>query len=526
MSQIVDVAIVGLGPVGALLAALLGRVGIHTLVIDRLDDVYPLPRAIGLDHDIMRTMQNLGLAAAIEPHVTHYRPTEYRGADDQVIARFDSLAAPWPQGWRPSYMFDQPPFERAIRGALKDLPTVDVRLSTSLVSYEEFAEHVKLRIRREGGAEETVSARYLIGCDGGASLVRKTLGVELESLDFDEPWLVVDARVHADKLADLPAVNVQYCDPTRPGTYVIGPGNHRRWEIMLLPGEDPEAMSTKDAIWRVLRRWLKPGDADLWRAATYVFHALVARRWRKGRVLLAGDAAHMTPPFMAQGMCQGIRDAVGLAWKLQLVLHEKAGDTLLDSYEAERRPHVCATTESAKRLGRIICELDPDKARDRDCRLLAERGDPPAVQIRQDLVPPLSGGALMSNQGAPAGWRFPQPRVVTADGDVLLDDLTGARFRLVLAPQFEIAETPAAMSDLLIRLDAVVVRMATRGVSRPVGAQAWEIVETEGVLAQWFERHGALAALVRPDHYVFGVACNTGSLEAVALAAAQSLHLA
>jgi 3-(3-hydroxy-phenyl)propionate hydroxylase len=525
MTRSVDVAIVGLGPVGAVLAASLGRAGVDTLAIDRLEDLYPLPRAIGLDHDIMRTMQNLGLAGAIEPHVTRYRPTEYRGADDQIIARFDSLPPPWPQGWRPSYMFDQPPFERAIRKALAAMPSVDVRLSTTLVSFEDRGDAVDLKISTDGRAEETVSARYLIGCDGGSSLVRKSIGVAFDSLDFDEPWLVIDALVNEDKLAALPDRNVQYCDPRRPATYVIGPGNHRRWEIMLLPGEDPEDMCRDETVWRLLDRWLQPQDGKLWRAATYVFHALVAREWRRGRVLLAGDAAHMTPPFMAQGMCQGIRDAADLAWKLPLVLRGQVDPVLLDTYGAERRPHVCATTETAKALGRIICELDPEQARARDRRLLAERGDPPDVQIRQDLIPALDAGAILFEQGAPAGARFPQPRVATPEGEALLDDLTGARFRIVFAADAEVPEPSARMMQLIGALDGVVVRMVESGVTHRLDATTFEARETEGVLKDWFARNQAIAALVRPDHYLFGVARDTAEFDRLAEVARRRLEL-
>ena len=181
-----------------------------------------------------------------------------------------------------------------------------------------------------------------MGCDGAASTVRKLLGIEYEDLEFDQEWLVVDLRVSERGLAKLPQVSIQYCEPARPSTYLIGVGSHRRWELMLHPGEQPDA-------WKLLARWITPDDAELWRAAAYRFHALVARQWRCGRVFLAGDAAHQQPPFTGQGMCQGIRDVANLSWKLQYVLAGKAADKLLDTYEAERKQHVEAADRDRSR---------------------------------------------------------------------------------------------------------------------------------------------------------------------------------
>ena len=513
MSELVDVAVVGLGPVGSVLSGLLGKAGISTIVFDKADDIFPLPRAIGLDHEVMRTFQNLGLAEAVEPYVIPYPPTEYRGLGGTVIARYESLPPPYPQAWQPSFMFTQPPVERAIRRSLVDLPSVQVRLSTAVEDLTQQADYVELTVADASGAKERLHARYVVACDGGASPVRERLAIGMESLDFDEGWLVVDVQVHPDRVDKLPANIVQYCDPARPTSYVVGPGEHRRWEIRLMPGETPEAMVRDETIWRLLARWMSPEDGTIWRAATYVFHALIADEWRRDRVFLAGDAAHMTPPFMAQGMCQGIRDAANLAWKLALVLKGSAQATLLDSYQIERRSHVCATTETAKSLGRVICELDPAKAAERDARMLAQWGDPPAVQLRQNLVPGLTGGALCFEQGPPVGARFPQPWVATRTGDLRLDDLAGASFRLVLAPDLPPAEVPDALRRRLRGLGGAVLVLTETGPTRARAPGEWSIVESHGVLKSWFEAHGLTAALVRPDHYVFAVARQKADLE-------------
>lgn len=526
MSGMVDVAVIGLGPTGAILSALLGRCGISTVVVDKADDIFPLPRAISFDHEIMRVLQNLGLAETMRPYLVAYPPTEYHGVGGKLIARYEALPPPYPQGWQPGFMFKQPPFERAIRRFLADLPSVEVRLGTALEDLTQHEEHVELKVRNGAGGEDTLRARYVVACDGGTSLVRKMLDIGMESMNFDEPWLVVDVLVDESKLGKLPQTVVQYCDPERPTSYVVGSGNHRRWEFMLLPGETAEEMNREATIWRLLARWLTPEDGTLWRATTYVFHALVADKWRNDRVMLAGDAAHMTPPFMAQGMCQGIRDAANLAWKLVLVIRGQAKTQLLDAYQQERRPHVCSTTETAKGLGRIICELDPGKAAARDAKMLSEKGDPPAVQYRQSLIPGLAEGALCSDQGAPVGMRFPQPRIASATGICLLDDVIGTSFRLVASSDVALVEIPEALRRTVIALDGVVLSLADTGSSQSLGSGKWSIVEAEGVLSAWLREHGLLAALVRPDHYVFAVARQLSDLTAMSDWVGMRLHLA
>ncbi|PIT00348.1 hypothetical protein TSA1_05945 [Bradyrhizobium nitroreducens] len=525
MSGVVDVAVVGMGPVGAILAALLGQKGISTVVFDKSDDIFPLPRAIAFDHEIMRVVQNLGLADAVHAYVVPYPRTEYHGVGGKLIACYEPLPPPYAQGWQPGFMFQQPPFERAIRLSLADIPTVDIQLGKTLEALTQHDDHVELSIIDGTEERQTLRARYVVGCDGGGSLVRKLIGSDFESLDFDEPWLVVDVLVDESGIGKLPRNVVQYCDPQRPATYVVGSGNHRRWEFMVLPGETAEEMNRDETIWRLLERWLTPEDGKLWRAATYVFHALVANGWRRDRVLLAGDAAHMTPPFMAQGMCQGIRDAANLAWKLELVLKGRSGVELLDSYQHERRPHVRTTTETAKALGRIICELDPAKASERDARMLSEKGDPPAVQYRQSLIPGLMEGALCSEQGPPVGSRFPQPRIVSEAGIALLDDQVGAAFRLVIVPRVDLAEVPANLRQRLGALDGMILCLADEKTSRPCGPGAWTIVEADGLLAAWLRDHGLIAALVRPDHYVFAVARKASDLNAMSRWLDKHLHL-
>ncbi|MGY1781934.1 bifunctional 3-(3-hydroxy-phenyl)propionate/3-hydroxycinnamic acid hydroxylase [Geodermatophilus sp. SYSU D01036] len=497
-----DVVIVGLGPTGATLAGLLGQRGVRVAVFDRLADLYPLPRAIGLDHEVMRIVQELGVAERLAPHISSYRPSEYRGMQGQLIRRLDSAPPPFRLGWAPNYVFEQPAFERILRGRLEELPNVVIHRSAEVGAVGQDDEGAWADVRLPGDTHsQRIRSRYLIACDGGASPVRKQLGLVLEDLGFDEPWLVVDVLVDDDKLARLPQTQVQYCEPERPCTYVVCVGNHRRWEIRLNPGDRTSGEFPEDELWPLLRRWIGPEDGRIWRSATYRFHGLVAREWRRGRILLAGDAAHMTPPFMAQGMAQGMRDALNLAWKLHRVIRHGAPEDLLDTYQQERRPHVTATTRAAMALGDLICERHPDRAAQRDARLLAEQGGAVQTMVRQTLIPGLTSGLIAP--GSPeAGSVLPQPRVRMGHSVGRLDDVTGATVRAVAREPLTSGER-AVLLEALTPLGGVLVQL---GGSDTRDGAVIDAVDDEGVLSSWLRASGRRIAIVRPDHYVYGTA--------------------
>ncbi len=538
LDTMVDVAIVGCGPVGVTLAGLLGRHGLSVLVIDRNADVYPLPRAVGFDHDAMRIFQRIGAADALAAHVAPFREGVYLGVDGQPIQRVRHLPPPYPLSWPLHYTCDQPGVEAVLRNALAAMPTVAMRLATECVDLSQDDDSVTLTLRDapDAGAQAanataggtvrdsaaatatavttTVRARFVVACDGGASPIRRRLGFELESLDYDEPWVVVDMRVPTEHHAKLPPTNVQFCEPARPTTLVHCPGTHKRWEFMLQPGEPREGAVSEPRLWSLLSRWLKPGEATIWRAAAYRFHALVACDWRAHRVLLAGDAAHMTPPFLGQGMCQGLRDAVNLGWKLERVLRGGAPIALLDSYTAERRPHVIATTQLAKDFGKIISERDPQRAAERDARIRAEHGGPREI-VRQDLIPSLTAG-LFALDAPLAGRVSPQPLVTTGaeprpEADAIrFDDVAGATFRLVL----DASRIPAGQRARIAR-SARTLGMATYAVGGPDAPVATAgaddciaVTETDRLLRGWLADAGCVAAVLRPDHYTFGAAAN------------------
>jgi len=499
-----DVIIAGLGPTGATLAGLLGQSGLSVAVFDRLPDLYPLPRAIGLDQEAMRIVQELGLGDRMAPHIAPYRPSEYRGMDGELIKRLDALPEPHMLGWAPNYVFDQPSFERVLRARLAELPNVQVFLEAEIQATGQEADTAWADVALKGKDEVTrFRGTYLVACDGGSSPTRKRLGIALEDLNFDEHWLVVDAIVSEEKLAQLPQTQVQYCEAARPATFVVGPANHRRWEIMLLEGDSVSPQFPEEELWPLLSRWLKPGEAQLWRAAAYRFHGLVAKEWRQKRIFLAGDAAHMTPPFMAQGMVGGMRDAHNLAWKLERVLKGQSDDSLLNSYMQEREPHVRQTILTSMGLGRIICERDPQRALDRDERLRAAHGGVVKTEYRQNMIPDLQHG-LIAGGAACAGALLPQPRVKAGSFVGRLDDLTGSHV-LVVTEGILPTATRDAYLETLGPLGGVLVQLVEATAACEHGP-CLAVAEETPLLASWLESRGLKVAVIRPDHYVYGAA--------------------
>ena len=503
-----DVAIVGFGPTGAVAAALLGRRGLRTFVCDRQREVYDKPRAIALDHEIMRVFQELGLEEELAAFTEPFTDSLFYGVDGTLIKRMSTVPPPYPMGYTPSLVFTQPRLEEVLRRHVAGLPSVTLALGQAVTGLQPGGEQATLSLQGEDGRLSTVQARYVIACDGASSTVRGLAGMPLDDLGFDEPWLVVDVLLNERGLAKVPATSVQYCEPQRPCSYIIGPGNHRRWEISINEGEDPQHLATPEGTWPLLARWITPDDATLWRQASYRFHALVARDWRRGHVFLAGDAAHQQPPFLGQGMCQGIRDVANLCWKLDAVLTGAAPDALLDSYGPERKAHVTELTRRIKHIGQLIGERDPVAARERDRTLLAQAGGVVQPTPRQDVQPPIGSAGdtaccLAGEAHAARGTLFPQPWIVRPGGRLRLDHLAGTGWRLVLSAaagdRVRASAREHAGDDTLTLID--------------LADPAWH--EADAVLAGWMARHACQAALVRPDHYVFGIADSADGLDSL-----------
>jgi 3-(3-hydroxy-phenyl)propionate hydroxylase len=507
-----DIAIVGYGPVGATLANLLAQYGLKIAVVEQAAGVYDKPRAITLDHEVLRVFQACRLAEVMEQGIAPHPGTHYLGVDGQIIKIFDPLPPPFPLGWTPTATFVQPDVEQALRAKLAGYDRADVSLSTKAISLAQDDEGVALTVSGSDGGERILRARYLVGCDGANSFVRKQLGIAFEDLAFDEWWMVVDAFT-ADP-AKRPAKCFQYCRPSRPGTYLPGPGALRRWEIKLLPGEDPDAAGAPDNVLALLQGFTDTSDLTIWRSAVYRFHALLAQSWRSERIFMMGDAVHQTPPFLGQGLCAGIRDAVNLAWKLALVLRGDAGPSLLDSYEIERKPHVRSIVATAKEFGKIIGELDPVAAAARDRQLRAELNSGQAQTIRQKFIPDLGGGIIVHGAKA-AGSLFVQPSVRLADGNVMrLDDLLAPEFVIVTATREAMNGLSAASLKFWQELNGQRAIVGTRAVEAAPD-HVVVVTETDRLLVDWLQHNAIEAVIVRPDRYVFAGAQTAGELNAL-----------
>ncbi|MCC2097515.1 MAG: bifunctional 3-(3-hydroxy-phenyl)propionate/3-hydroxycinnamic acid hydroxylase [Hyphomicrobiales bacterium] len=526
-----DFVIAGYGPVGATMANLLGRAGFTVAIADRYADIYDKPRAITVDHEIMRCWQACGLGDEIAKGTGIHKGTDYVGVDNEIIKIFNPLPPPYPLGWAPAITFVQPELEAILRNGIKrfgnvtEYPGFDVRIAGQDASGIA-ASLTPVEGQARGEAPAEVRCKYLLGCDGANSSIRNACGITIEDLGFNEWWIVIDA--HARDMSVLPERSHQYCWPSRPGTHIIGPGNLRRWEIKLLPGETPETFKTDASLREVLRLFADPDVLDIWRYAIYQFHAVVADDWRKGNVFLMGDAAHRMPPFLGQGLCAGIRDAYNFAWKLEQVERHGASPALLDSYRSERRPHVKTVVANAKAFGLIIGELDEAKARERDRRLRAELESGAAETIRSKFIPDLAGGIVAREghgTGAPlaksAGSLFVQPRVLDANGDEKrLDDVTGYRF-LLIGDEATITTLAPETLAILEKLGGLAVAINAAGKpAAAADASRMTLSETDGLFAGWRQETGFAAALVRPDRYVYGGARD--AREAAQLAASLS----
>jgi len=382
-----------------------------------------------------------------------------------------------------------------LREGVKRFSNVQVYLSREVVEVVQDDDQAVLKVEnKQDGSLQTISSLYVVGCDGGRSMVRRSMEATLVDIGLRQQWLVIDIKLKQP--VDLPKIGIQYCNPARPITYVpmIGDYDRFRWEMMLMPGEQKEEMERPERVWELLQPWVNPENAELERAAVYVFHSVIASHWRKGRILLAGDSAHQTPPFLGQGMCAGIRDAANVTWKLEMVINGKADESLLDTYQSERSPHVHAFIDLATELGKIITVTDPVKALERDRKLL----EGPT----QTLVQPApSLGAGVHAGGGIGGTIFPQPRL--KDGR-LLDDVIGPRFA-VIGSSSVIDHVAPETKQMWNALGAVV------------------LTETDNEIAQVLKDLKAEVVLLRPDRYVLGAANRSSELDEVTLLLQQYL---
>ncbi len=465
-----DIAVVGCGPVGLTLARLLSAKGLRVAAIDPNRIVCHHPRATHLDDESMRSLQTLG-AADLEERFLRQTGWTLQLPDGTPFLEFAHSREESGQGWRTDYQFHQPDFESRLRGLLANDPNVDLWFGWSVTEITQDADAVRLTVTGRDQVK-TLTAAYAVGSDGANSFVRRLMDAEVEDLEGTQRSLIVDIHPFQHPPALPEESGFILCQGQRPITYVPIFPPMLRFEFMLLDGDDAAALERPQAVYDALSRWIEPGSYRIMRADTYEWHARLVHGWRSGRLLLAGDAAHEMPPMLGQGMCSGLRDAANLAWKLAAVVQGGSPDSLLDTYESERAPHVrpyiAESTRQANLIGSFgIGDIHPE---------LTE------PQTLEPLRPPLGPGLSTS-----VSRLSPQPRA--ADG-TRLDEVTGYNF-VVVGKQAVLAE----IAELWRHLDVAVV--------------------ADGGLAveKWLAANSATAAIIRPDRYVFAFAADTAELE-------------
>lgn len=479
--RVVPVVIVGAGPTGLTAATLLAQYGVECLILERWEGVYTQPRAVHLDGEIHRIVAHLGIAeefAAISRPCLGLRLLD---RNMRVLTEFHRVPGPGVHGYPEANMFDQPQFEEILRANVKRHPGVTLRGNVEVTG---LADHTNTSIRvdftdRSTGVHESVRTRYVLGCDGANSLVREHIQTTMRDLKFEQRWLVVDVDIAAD-LDEWEGAH-QVCDPVRAATYMRIGHTRYRWEFRLKPGETADDYREPTRLHPLISPWTRYTrieDLKLVRVAEYTFQARIADRWRDRRVFVLGDAAHLTPPFIGQGMGAGMRDAMNLAWKLAGVLGGELPASALDTYEIERKPHALALIRRAKFIGMAMTEGGElgnllrrivlpvlhrlpgfgDKVMD---------GETPALHrsslIQRSRLRRSRAGRLIPNPDLGRGRRFAE--------------VAGGRFAVVTS----VSPTPNQHTDIEQRGGSVI------------------LVQPGTDLHRWLRRGRARAAIIRPD---------------------------
>lgn len=503
-----DVAIIGYGPTGMVLAALLGQMGHKVIVLERYKGLYNLPRAACFDDEVMRIFQKLSIDKDILKGSIVQSHYDWVNADGETLVEIQ-YPDQAPGGWAALYMMFQPHVEDVLDKLDKKFESVEIRQGVTVNQIQQSESGVTVGGIADNGEAVTIQARYVVGADGGNGFLSRIVSSHSDDYSFQENWLVCDFKMLRE-VPDLPFFR-QICDPKQPTSIVrIGP-DHHRFSFMLNEGETKEDAVKPESVWNRVSRYLTKSDADLIRVVNYTFLSKIADQWRKDRILLAGDSAHQMPPFLGQGMCSGIRDSHNLAWKLDLILTDKCSDKILDTYQVEREPHVRFITEKAIELGRVQTMRDVAKSKVRDEHFLALR----RAQKAPDKIklPGIHGGLIANN-----GRFFPQARVGRSDKTDLLDNIVSYGWRI-----FSWSEK--SLPCLMEKEESVLKILKAQKISLSRSGKENLLEDITGTYEKWFTENSCLFAIVRPDWYVYATAKNLPELESVILEIGKQLEM-
>lgn len=502
-----DVLVVGGGPTGLLLANLLGSMGVKTTLVERNETTVQEPRAVSIDDESLRALQAAGLAETVGAITVKGYGSIYLGPDGRRFAEVKPHVKEY--GFDKRNAFEQPVFEATLRQALLRHPSVATVFGAELADFRQDSDHVLADITI-GGRVSTLRAQYMVAADGGRSAVRKALDISLEGSTFREPWLIVDLHSTRNRCFHTEV----FCDPRRSVITLPGPGGIRRYEFKLNPGETTEQAEEESFARRLLNEVGPDGDEPIRRQKVYTFHARIAARWRQGRIFLAGDAAHLTPPFAGQGMNSGLRDAHNLAWKLDEALRMADPEDLLDSYEAERKPHAWLMIELALRMGKIMMPASVPRGKliRMGFRFLGLYG--PArdyfTQMKYKPKPKFSAGLIrpapeLPDAGA-IGRMIPQPIVTALDRQqILLDTLLPDRPVVLVFSEAPERWVDAEMQERLQKLGCAVIGLTPEWVN-PVSAPFPIVRDSSRFFSEKpFRDCLDRALLLRRDRYVAAI---------------------
>lgn len=512
VQQSAQVAIVGAGPVGLMMANYLGQMGVEILVVEKLDKLIDYPRAIGIDDEALRAMQSVGLVENVLPHTTPWHAMRFLTPKGRCFADIQPMTDEF--GWSRRNAFIQPQVDAVMYEGLSRFPNVRVLFSRELEAFSQNGDSVTINLQGPEGQRETVKADWLVACDGGASVVRRTLNVPFEGKTAPNKWIVIDI---ANDPLSTPHIYL-CCDPVRPYVSAALPHGVRRFEFMVMPGETEEQLSEPHNMRQLLSKVLpNPDHVELIRQRVYTHNARIAERFRVDRVLLAGDAAHIMPVWQGQGYNSGMRDAFNLAWKLALVVNGKAGERLLDTYQQERRDHAKAMIDLSVTAGNVLAPSKRWHGNVRDGISWLLNYIPPVkryfLEMRFKPMPQYREGALVmdaSVKNTPVGKMFIQPKVTRESGEVtLLDDVIGANFAIIgwgcnplwgMSEQ-QIARWRALGTQFIQVVPDVQIHTPQDNVEGVI-----RLGDTQNRLKTWFAAQDASLAVIRPDRFVAALA--------------------